>query len=130
MPLGMDNNFIQVDSNDLASVIAFALNSNSYCEALGKLDYMNLADKIKKNKDKKGQKTELEQMILLDKEDVFNCESINRAEIEGEMLNSAKLELKIRFSTHNKDVSCFIQDGRQEYELPSSNLHFKTGMSS
>ena len=47
-------------------------------------------------------------MILLDKEDVFNCESINRAEIEGEMLNSAKLELKIRFSTHNKDVSCFI----------------------
>ena len=54
MPLGMDHNFIQVDSNDLASVIAFALNSNSYCEALGKLDYMNLADKIKKNKDKKG----------------------------------------------------------------------------
>lgn len=60
MPLGMDNNFIQINSNDLASVIAFALNSNSYCEALGKLDYMNLADKIKKNKDKKGQKTELE----------------------------------------------------------------------
>jgi len=53
MPLGMDNNFIQVDSNDIASVIAFALNSNSYCEALGKLDYMNLADKIRKNKDKK-----------------------------------------------------------------------------
>jgi hypothetical protein len=36
------------------------MNSNSYCEALGKLDYMNLADKIKKNRDKKGSKTELE----------------------------------------------------------------------
>ena len=69
-------------------------------------------------------------MILLDKEDVFNSEQINRAAIEGEMLNSAKLELKIRFSTHSKDVSCFIQDGRQEYELPSSNMHFKTGWSS
>ncbi len=54
MPLGMDNNFVQIDSNDISSVIAFALNSNSYCEALGKLDYMNLADKIKKNRDKKG----------------------------------------------------------------------------
>jgi len=97
-----------VDPNDLASVIAFALNSNSYCEALGKLDYMNLADKIKKNRDKKGSKTELEQMVLLDKEDVFNYETINRAAIEGEMLNSAKLEIKIRFSTHSKDVSCLI----------------------
>jgi hypothetical protein len=60
MPLGIDNNFIQVDPNDLSSVIAFALNSNSYCEALGKLDYMNLADKMKKNRDKKGSKTEFE----------------------------------------------------------------------
>jgi len=45
-------------------------------------------------------------MILLDKEDVFNCESINRVLIEGEMLNSSKVELKLRFSTHGKDVSC------------------------
>jgi hypothetical protein len=108
MPLGIDNNFIQVDPNDIASVIAFALNSNCYCGALGKLDYMNLSDKLKKNRDKKGSKTELEQIVLLDKEDVFNYETVNRAAIEGEMLNSAKLEIKIRFSTHSKDVTCFI----------------------
>jgi hypothetical protein len=47
-------------------------------------------------------------MVLLDKDDVFNYETVNRAAIEGEMLNSAKLELKIRFSTHSKDVSCLI----------------------
>ena len=114
MPLGMDNNFIQINQNDISSIIAFALNSNSYCEALGKLDYMNMADKIKKGKDKKGLKTEMEQMILLDKEDVFNYESINRAAIEGEMLNSTKVEFKLRFSTHQKDVNCTIKDGRQE----------------
>lgn len=130
MPLGIDNNFIQIDPNDTASIIAFALNSNTYCEALGKLDYMNLADKIKKNRVKMGAKTELEQLILLDKEDVFNYEAVNRTAIEGEMLNSAKIEFKLRFQTHSKDVSCLIQNGSQDYEINTSNLHFKTGRSS
>ena len=88
------------------------MNSNSYLEALGKLDYMNLGDKIKKSRDKKGIKTEMEQLILLDKEDVFNHSSINRAAIEGEMLNSTKVQFKLKFSTHQKDVICLIQDGR------------------
>ncbi len=56
----MDNQFVQIDPEDISSIIAFALNSNSYCEALGKADYMNLGDKIKKGKDKYGHKSELE----------------------------------------------------------------------
>jgi len=52
MPLGMDNLFIQINPNDVGSIIAFALNSNSYSEALGKLDYMNLKSKLKKAKEK------------------------------------------------------------------------------
>jgi len=35
---------------------------------------MNSADKIKKGRDRKGQKVEVEQIILIDKEDVFNSD--------------------------------------------------------
>lgn len=66
MPLGMDNFFIQIDPRDVGSIIAFALNSNCYSEALGKLDYMNLKSKLKKTKDKYNSKIELEQIMLLD----------------------------------------------------------------
>ena len=60
MPLGMDNLFIQIDPKDVGSIIAFALNSNSYCEALGKLDYMNLKSMLRKGKEKYSSKLEVE----------------------------------------------------------------------
>ena len=45
------------------------------------------------------------------------------------MLASTKIDFKVKFSTHSKDVSCLIRDGRQEVELPHTNFHFKTGRS-
>jgi hypothetical protein len=42
MPLGVNNQFIQVQPQDVGSIIAFALNSNVYWEALTKLNYLGL----------------------------------------------------------------------------------------
>ena len=51
MSLGVNNIYIQVNPEDVGSIIAFALNSNVYFEALAKLNYMGLETKINK-KDK------------------------------------------------------------------------------
>jgi len=45
---------------------------------------MGLESKINKQKDKV--KNELEQMILIGKEDVFNYEPVNKSALEHEML--------------------------------------------
>lgn len=52
MPLGVNNTFIQVAPDDIGSIIAFALNSNVYFEALARLNYMGLESKINRQKDK------------------------------------------------------------------------------
>ena len=41
MPLGVDNIYVNVNPQDIGSVIAFALTSNIYLEGLAKLDYMD-----------------------------------------------------------------------------------------
>lgn len=43
----MDNVWIQVSPNNMGSILAFALNSNSYIDALAKMNYMELARKTK-----------------------------------------------------------------------------------
>lgn len=52
MPLGVNNIYIEVAPEDVGSIIAFALNSNVYFEALAKLNYMGLENKVNKQKDK------------------------------------------------------------------------------
>ena len=43
LPFGIDNIFINVNAQDLGSVIAYALTSNIYLEGLATLDYMELS---------------------------------------------------------------------------------------
>ena len=126
MSLGVNNIYIQVNPEDVGSIIAFALNSNVYFEALAKLNYMGLESKINK-KDKV--KNEIEQMLLIGKEDVFNYENIDKSDLEHEMLQSTKIDFKIKFSTYSKDASIRIRDNRKEVELSHSSIHFKTGTS-
>lgn len=45
------------------------------------------------------------------------------------MLQSTKIDFKIKFSTYCKDVSIRIRDNRKEVELSHSSIHFKTGTS-
>lgn len=42
LPLGIDNIFIQVDPDDIGSIIAYALTSNVYIEGLYKMGYLGL----------------------------------------------------------------------------------------
>ncbi len=66
--------------------------------------------------------------MLVGKEDVFNHEPVNKSAIEREMLQSTKIEFKIRFSTLCKDASCRIREGRKlDIELSHALNHFKTG---
>jgi hypothetical protein len=123
MALGVNNIFIQVSPDDVGSIIAYALNSNVYFEALAKLNYMGLESKLKKDKTK----NEIDQMLLIGKDDVFDSEQIDRSCLEHEMLQSTKIDFKIKFSTHSKDASIRIRDNRKELELNHSSIHFKTG---
>ena len=66
-------------------------------------------------------------MLLIGKEDVFNCENIDKSDLEHEMLQSTKIDFKIKFSTYSKDASIRIRDNRKEVELSHSSIHFKTG---
>lgn len=69
MPLGVDNIFIQIAPDDIGSIIAHGLNSNSYFEALLKVNYSGLASKLPKQS-----KGHLETVWLLSDDDVFNNE--------------------------------------------------------
>jgi len=82
MALGVNNIFIQVSPDDVGSIIAYALNSNVYFEALAKLNYMGLESKLKKDKIK----NEIDQMLLIGKDNVFDSEQIDRSCLEHEML--------------------------------------------
>ena len=52
------------------------------------------------------------QIPLLDKEDVLNYDPPDKHRIEAEMLSSNKISFTFKFSTHGKDVSIKIVDGR------------------
>ena len=68
------------------------------------------------------------QIHLLDKEDVLNYDPIDKHRIEAELLSSNKISFTFKFSTHGKDVSIKIVDGRQWYEFNHASMHFKTGV--
>ena len=68
------------------------------------------------------------QIHLLDKEDVLNHDPVDKHRIEAELLSSNKISFTFKFSTHAKDVSIKIVDGRQWYEFNHASMHFKTGV--
>ena len=68
------------------------------------------------------------QIHLLDKEDVLNYDPVDKHRIEAELLSSNKISFTFKFSTHGKDVSIKIVDGRQWYEFSHASMHFKTGV--
>ena len=68
------------------------------------------------------------QIQLLDKEDVLNFDPVDKHRIEAELLSSNKISFTFKFSTHGKDVSIKIVDGRQWYEFNHASMHFKTGV--
>ena len=48
LPFGVDNIYLNVDPNDLGSIIAYALTSNIYLEGLARLNYMDLQEVLLK----------------------------------------------------------------------------------
>jgi hypothetical protein len=72
MPLGINNIFIKIDATDIGSMIAFALNSNVYFEALVKLNYMGLECKVPKSSQKG-----IEYVTLSGTDNVFNDKIID-----------------------------------------------------
>ena len=82
MPLGVDNVYVNVNPQDIGSVIAFALTSNIYLEGLAKLDYMDFKQILSKQ-----QKNNTTYNVeLLDGDDVLNYKHTSRQKIEAEML--------------------------------------------
>ena len=65
---------------------------------------------------------------MLGRDDVFNSPQINKTQIEAEILASTKIYFTVKFSTTQKDVSIEINDGKNEAEISSAKLHFKTGI--
>ena len=58
---------------------------------------------------------------------MLNYRNISQNQIEAEMLTQTKISLSIKFSTHSKDVSITVQDGRDNYTLNHAEKHYKTG---
>ena len=52
---------------------------------------------------------------LLDKDDVLNYKHISNKQMENEMLSRNRISFAIKFSTHSKDVSISIKDGRESH---------------
>lgn len=90
LPLGSDNGLVEVNPEDNGSIIAYALNSNLYKEALIKNNYLDFQSRAKQliqqqNDLKKapnptaghqsaGQRTQRQVMSLVHKDDIFNYE--------------------------------------------------------
>ena len=119
----MPNIFLSVNPKDMGSIIAFALTSNIYLDGLAKLNYMELNQVLMKQ-----QKNSSPNYELLDKDDVLNSRYINNNQIEAMMLTQTKISFTIKFSTHSKDVSISVQDGRENQMLNHAERHFKTGV--
>ena len=64
---------MNVDPNDLGSIIAYALTSNIYLEGLARLNYMDLKEVQQKQMNKNNNTT----YELLDKDDVLNYKHIS-----------------------------------------------------
>ena len=47
LPLGTDNIFVPINSQDTGSIIAFAMASNIYKEAMVRQNYMDITHKVK-----------------------------------------------------------------------------------
>ena len=122
MPLGINNIFIKIDATDIGSMIAFALNSNVYFEALIKLNYMGLECKVPKSSQKG-----IEYVTLSGSDDVFNDNKIDYNGLQIEMLTKNSIALKIIFSTHTKYPRVIIKDGKKEINISAATIHFKTG---
>lgn len=123
LPFGVDNIYINVDPNDLGSIIAFALTSNIYLEGLARLNYMDLQEVLLKQKEKNNHIN----YELLDKDDVLNHKHITGKQMENEMLSRNRISFSIKFSTHSKDVSISIKDGRECHNWNHAERHFRTG---
>ena len=113
LPLGMDNIFIQVSTTDIGSMIAYALTTNVYVEGLSRLNYMGLESRVNHHHER----NEIESVILIGKEDVLNYEPPNKNQLEHEMLQSSRIEFKVRFTTHCKDSSMRLREGKKDIVL-------------
>ena len=64
---------------------------------------------------------------LLDKDDVLNDKHITNVKMEAEMLSRNKISFSITFSTHSKDVSISVKEGRDTSTQTHAARHYKTG---
>lgn len=114
--------------DDIGSQIAFAFNSNAYLESLSRMNYMGLESKVINTF---GETKGLQEITLTGVHDVFNCEPMNKAGLEAEMVVIGKVEwVKLKFNTHSKDIGFKIRrGGKKDIDLPQSSFNFKTATS-